>query len=386
MKKRFKSLLINFSVVFITTLIMLFILEIALRIFGNQGMYTLAQYPREMFDYSQVTLMRPGFKGAFPRSELKGKISINSKGMRDVERSYEKNGSFRILGIGDSFPFGHGVELEESYLYLFEQNLKTQISRNIEVIKAGVPGTGPQEHLNVLLNEGLKYEPDMLIFSFFTGNDIDDIVLPSQVVSETTAPAASMAPEQSQTAPKSTTHYKDFLRRNIHLYSFVVDRLKSIPALQSFLQKKGIASGLIGSYVIDVLKKEYDNDYDLKWAEAYRVFDSVRHTVEHAIILIVPTREQVDDERRAKALRQLGYAPETIDIYKPNRLLKAYCDTHNIMCIDLLDVFRERHAAQNKPLYFEIDPHFNAAGHLLASEVLYTMLADTVKTLLTKPF
>ncbi|MDD3876172.1 MAG: hypothetical protein PHT69_06095 [Bacteroidales bacterium] len=386
MKKKLKNFVINISVLLLTFIIILVLLEVGLRIFGNQGMYTLAQYPKEMFDNSRVTLMSPNFEGAFPKSELKGVIKINSKGLRDTERPYEKNGKFRILGLGDSFPFGHGVELEESYLSIFEKLLNERVSPEIEIIKAGIPGTGPQKFLEVLTEEGMKYDPDMVILSFFVGNDIDDIELKPQHNVDTTSAENNEQPvseikENQSVENKSTTHYKDFLRRHVHLYSFIVDRLKSIPVIQTFLQKNGIASGLIGSYVIDILKKDYTHDYELKWAETFRVLDSVRTKVENIVILIVPTREQVDDERREKALKQLGYLPENIDIYKPNKILKQYCLENQIICIDMLETFRNTYIQTKKTLYFEIDPHFNTDGHKLASDILFEALSDTIRSM-----
>ena len=46
-----------------------------------------------------------------------GSININSHGLRDRERKWEKpEGTRRILGIGDSFTFGYQVDSKDSYL------------------------------------------------------------------------------------------------------------------------------------------------------------------------------------------------------------------------------------------------------------------------------
>jgi len=389
--KKIKTFIINILLSFFSIFIVLLFFEIIIRIFGNQGLYSLAQYPYEMFDYSRVTMMRPHFEGQFPKSEIQGNIKINTQGIRDYERSYEKASHFRILGLGDSFCFGHGVELEDTYLTLFENKLRKEFGSNMEVVKAGVPGTGPQTYLNVMAQEGIKYEPDIVIVSFFVGNDINDIKLSnhkqndidleSKVKQDVSENKTNIKKTGSNNS-KSTTYIKDFLRRHVHLYSFVVDRLKTNPFIQSFLQKKNIASGLIGSYVIDVLKKDYDDIYLRKWEETYTVFDSIISLSPNTAILIIPTREQVNDTRREKALKQLGYKSEDIDIYKPNNLLKAYCKNRNIYCIDLLDAFRNTYQKTEKSLYFKIDPHFNTLGHELAAEVLFTHIIHKIEHLL----
>lgn len=383
-----KNILLNSLVSFVSLLIVLVLAEIGLRIFGNQAMYTLAQYPREMFDYSQPTKLNPGFEGAFPRSELRGRISINSQGLRDYQRSYEKGNVFRILGLGDSFPFGHGVEVEESYLSILEKKLQNYFSDSMEVVKAGIPGTGPQTYYRVMKKEGVRYEPDMVLVSFFVGNDINDITLPREktiAVNDSASPQAQPAQAAiSHEETASITATKDFLRRHVHLYSFVVDRLKANPHIRNFLQEKNIASGLIGSYVIDVLKKDYNDIYERKWLVAYDMLDSIAALSPQTVLVIVPTREQVEDKRRTEALRQLGYDSESIDIYKPNNLLKQYCAQRGILCIDLLDIFRETYKETGQRLYFQIDPHFNAEGHKVAAEKLYKKLIREIGESLEK--
>lgn len=374
--KILKNILKNLLLVLISIFFTLLILEILLRIFGHQGMYTVSQYPKEMFCDSFPTRLCPNYEGNFPKSEISGHIKINSKGLRDVEHTYEKKGTFRILGLGDSFVFGHGVEYEESFLTVLEDKLNKNFTDSIEIIKAGTPGTGPQAYLNILEKEGVKYSPDMVLVCIFTGNDINDIRLAA------TPPSVSDSIEikahgQHKQVPvtlkdeKSTTATKDFLRRHVHLYSFIVDRLKSIPAFRSFLQKNNMASGLIGSYVIDILKKDYSEEYKAKWEEAFSTLKKMKELNSNLIISIIPSREQIDSLRLGKALAQLGYNKDDIDIEHPNRLIKEFCDANGLLCIDMLPAFRK---AAGQQLYFEIDPHFNKEGHKLAADIIYDEL------------
>lgn len=374
--KILKNILKNLLLIFISIFFTLFILEILLRIFGHQGMYTVSQYPKEMFCDSFPTHLCPNYEGNFPKSEISGHIKINSKGLRDVEHTYEKKGTFRILGLGDSFVFGHGVEYNESFLTVLEDKLNKNFTDSIEIIKAGTPGIGPQAYLNILEKEGLKYSPDMVLVCIFIGNDINDIRLsasPPSVSDSIRIKAPDQHKQVSATVKegKSTTAIKDFLRRHVHLYSFVVDRLKSIPSISRFLQMNNLASGLIGGYVIDILKKDYSNEYKAKWDEAFNSLMKMKELNSNMIICIIPSREQIDSLRLSKALAQLGYNKEDIDIEHPNRLIKEFCVANGLLCIDMLPSFRK---ASGKQLYFEIDPHFNKEGHKLAADVIYNEL------------
>jgi len=374
--KVLKSFLLNTLLVLMSTAFIIFIAEVFVRVLFNQQAYTVSLYPKALFDYSSPTNLSPEFKGQFPKSEVSGNILINSKGLRDHERPYEKRNIVRILGLGDSFAFGHGVEFEESFLYILEENLQSIYGQHIEVIKAGTPGIGPQKYLSILKSEGLKYSPDVVLVCIFIGNDINDIAVSNIKSAETKNTTAIKNTEVTNTLrkDKEVNNLKTYLRRNIHLYSFIVDRIKTIPIFRETLQKTGIGSGLIGTYVIDVLKKEYTHDYLAKWDEAFNVLTEIHELSDSLIVVLIPTREQVYPDRLEKAVKQLGYSMDDIDIMHPNNKLIRFCELNNIRCIDLLPYFSEN--ATNKMLYFDIDPHFNVTGNKLAADILTKKISE----------
>ncbi|MGC2108191.1 MAG: SGNH/GDSL hydrolase family protein [Candidatus Korobacteraceae bacterium] len=91
-------------------------------------------------------------------------IAINSKGLRDVEHTYEKPpGVYRIVVIGDSFVFGAGgVEPAKRFADILQASTK-----NTEVINMGVPAYGTDQEYLYLANEGLRYHPDLVLVCAF---------------------------------------------------------------------------------------------------------------------------------------------------------------------------------------------------------------------------
>ncbi len=95
----------------------------------------------------------------------------NSQGWRDVDHNFEKpQGVIRILVVGDSVTFGRGVPVDKLYSRVLEQLLK-QSGYNAEVISMGYGGWGTDQELEALINEGVRYSPDIVI-SQFTSNDL----------------------------------------------------------------------------------------------------------------------------------------------------------------------------------------------------------------------
>ncbi len=98
---------------------------------------------------------------------------MNSQCWRDVEHQFEKPDSVtRLLFLGDSNTFGV-VHFDDLYTRQVERLLSKGGMRDIEVISIGVGGWGTDHVLEALLNEGLRYDPDVVIYQF-CGNDITD--------------------------------------------------------------------------------------------------------------------------------------------------------------------------------------------------------------------
>lgn len=75
--------------------------------------------------------------------------------------------SFRIISLGDSFTQGIMVETEESYPERLEEFLRYEDfpwTRQVEVLNFGVGGYDIEYSVNKLRVQGIKYNPDLLIW------------------------------------------------------------------------------------------------------------------------------------------------------------------------------------------------------------------------------
>ena len=92
------------------------------------------QQPSNVLGFTLV----PNFEG---RGPLDVPIKTNAQGFRDDgDHSWTKPpGVIRILGLGDSFTFGWGVLMEETFLKKLESRLVTLTGLNIETINTGIP-------------------------------------------------------------------------------------------------------------------------------------------------------------------------------------------------------------------------------------------------------
>jgi lysophospholipase L1-like esterase len=144
--------------------------ELALLAFGLSAALVLAEATvrlgglaeRRATGYAPVTT---GARAALPR---------NSRGFRDRERTLAKpQGVRRVVCLGDSFTWGHGIEYGDAYPQRLERALPDRLGGAWEVVNLAMPAMGTVDALGVLEREGLAYGPDLLLLGFVL-NDAED--------------------------------------------------------------------------------------------------------------------------------------------------------------------------------------------------------------------
>ena len=133
-------------------------------------------------DPSRLQRLAPGYRGWFGGVP----VTINQLGFRDHrEYALEKSPrTFRILVLGDSVTFGDGSVFEHTYPFLLEQKLKAwRPDIDWQVWNAAVPGYNTSQELAHLLDEGPRFQPDLVIVGFFENDFIGNYAVRAPGVS-----------------------------------------------------------------------------------------------------------------------------------------------------------------------------------------------------------
>jgi len=114
------------------------------------------------------------FKGVQSNPEFTIDIRINSDGYRCkwlLDELKKEKEALKILGIGDSFTFGFGVQEEQCYLSLLEKYLNEKKDRRYIVYNAAVSGFSFKEYCKFLES----FRENLVHFDFITiGVTIND--------------------------------------------------------------------------------------------------------------------------------------------------------------------------------------------------------------------
>ncbi len=92
-------------------------------------------------------------------------VDINSDGLRDREYPVSRGDEYRIIFLGDSLTFGWGVEQEDTFQYILEENLNAH--RPTEIINFGTGNYNTEQEVNLFIEKGLKYGPDKVVVFYF---------------------------------------------------------------------------------------------------------------------------------------------------------------------------------------------------------------------------
>lgn len=126
-------------------------------------------YPRYLYigDPHTGYRLRPDFSGRLQHTDFDVGITINSLGFRDSETENTEK-KFRLVGLGDSATMGWGVEAEDTFWSLVEEQVP-----NVETVNMGVSGMGTIHQRALYVNYGRQLNPDLVVL-LFNVNDVDD--------------------------------------------------------------------------------------------------------------------------------------------------------------------------------------------------------------------
>ena len=125
-------------------------------------------------------VLRPNFTqlfdGQVARLSRVTTVRINNDGFRD-NTDYDLTTpphTIRMIALGDSYTWGWGMEIGESWPKILEQRLNQETSGvSYEVLNFAVPGYNTAQEVALYLKKGKKYSPDYLLIGVLS-NDLED--------------------------------------------------------------------------------------------------------------------------------------------------------------------------------------------------------------------
>lgn len=301
--------------------------------------------PSDVFGHQLIR----NFEGFGP---LEVPVKINSHGFRDIEHGLEKPpNTIRILGLGDSFTFGWGVEQSKTFLKQLEPLLQARTGKTIETMNAGVPGWGLNQYFILLKGFGLSYAPDFVVLAYYA----DDL----------TGELAEAIPANE--SYRNVSRYQGGVLHHSRLFNFMKAvsnwvRQKNRPTRVDYLYNEDARRALLvdrPNYLMT--QDERSPHYEALLGEHLKRLRTLAE--EHGAILVVM------------------YVPDIAQLYHPevqyiNQSLARLTNLQGIPFVDMTSMFEQ--AKHPKAYYlWPRDPHTNAEGHRAMAEALAKLICDS---------
>lgn len=338
--------------------------ELLARIRYNPG----AIAARRLFEYDseKVYRLRPGYEGSFAGVPVR----TNSRGYRDREFSATPApGVHRILAIGDSVTFGHGVPAEETFPKKLEARLAAlEPGERFEVVNTAAPGNAPfQEYVD--LERGLDLEPGAVIVQF----TLNDVIEPYRKYRR----FGGSGYDYHMVSDVGAAH--EFMTSHSALYLLLSDiiRVARLGAVSASAQRRAAQREEL--YSVESLVKRKDDPairraWDLTLADSARMVERCRSARIACIWIVTPFRFQ-------HTLAASGDEPQAV--------MRRFAEEHRLPFVDVLPELRARaerawrstgtHPSvaageasyqQVWSTYFMDDDHLTPLGHELVADLL----------------
>lgn len=362
--------------------------EAALRFLYPMGAYPVDGY-MTMAHAVGIEVMSPRLDRLRPSASGEWapvRLVANAHGFRTRPFAPRRPGVRRVVVIGDSFMGGWEVEADD----VFAARLERLLGDRVEVFNLGLGSQGPREYLTLLEEVALPLEPDLILLSVFTGNDVRAVKehvpltdLRSRLMHRIRIVSflrhVGLGPEWSVGRPLDpggapVTPYRRRFPGPAVLNYWADRSLKAAARLtgETALPAETFLCDRAEAIQIDLMHlSSLEDDTHPAWSptRSYlgRSIEAARRAGVPLLALVVPVVRQVHASARAEVGDAFG--PEVARIYEGDTVgekIRKYFEDAGVPAVNLLPDFRRRDAAGER-LYWRFDGHWTPAGHAAAA-------------------
>lgn len=282
-------------------------------------------------------------------------VRTDSGGWRD-----EPGESLEVLGLGDSFAFGWGVEEGEGLYRLLEQEWGR------DILNAAVPGTSAPDQAQLLASEFTDANPETVLLAFFVGNDFTEARIGGAKLFAVEGGRLRYVRSHPGWPAKALDELRSFR---------VLQLLRALQFRYGFLTNDGPARNW------DEWLRMFAKIH-LREGESSQLFGPAAGALETIAqwsrrrgadfhVIVIPRSWQIDEQELAGMLDALQIDATRLDLDRPQDFLAEWGAEQGVSVIDLLPAFRQ--AVADDPslrLHHTPDAHWTPVGHALAARTV----------------
>jgi len=374
-------------------------------------------FPDDYYLIQGLHLIFPkGSNEEFVSTDFRYRVSITSIGIRDKEISIPKDkDTYRILVFGDSYTYGWGVNIEDTWVRRLGHKIKME-GKNVETVNLGKPGADPLFYYELAKVAIPILEPDLILIALLQGDDLL-AVCGSEVKTTKDNIIFSVLNYLFPNISKSVRRYL--------MQKYIIEKMGRKPALINNAEKNQEAARNSAKEILLQLSEKERESFNTLDKEIRSAFLDglinpflISVAIKNPKVTITPLEESSSPmitpciEKLTQILKKIAAmgkktGAETVVVsipqgfyvnqyawenmkrlhfeVSPEMLTTENVDKHFILsaeraslpCFILTQEFREQ--KDNPELFFPIDGHPTPKGHQLISEILSKKLQEWLK-------
>ncbi len=312
-------------------------------------------YDRNLNDYLDVDLTDPRVRRRF----------YDEYGVIDMEETYhytpygvvtpcdrremrpgqlrpKPKGKIRLIAVGDSFTYGHGLKPGDPWPRQLESLLNEDGRDRFEVLNCGIGDTGVAETTRLVLETLLPLEPDALIYGWYLNDPI---------------PSPSYAEAQQEWMSRSRDEARHIPDRYVSVGWEKITGARRYCAIYDFVREK-LNQRYLGWKSIEWINGMYGAENEEGWSHSQELLGLVAKAL----------RERGAEVHVAVWPMMIGFGPD-YPLEPAHRAIAEVCSKLKIPCLDL----RETLATEgdvNKLILHPEDRHPSRLASRLAAEAI----------------
>jgi hypothetical protein len=319
-------------------------------------------------------------------------VALSSQGLRDRDYAPKQENEYRILMVGDSHTFGHGLSNEQTIPKVLEGLFaRESTEKKIAVINGGTQGYGVWQEADWLDEIGFSLEPDLVILQLFS-NDFNDSL--SKVGKSLNSDEWRRRLEMFRSQQLWHVKAERWLRERSHAYTlslrvtherpWVTTLLEKTPFITAELKREEVVDTEGRSWMFEFYLRDWTPPLEEAWGILKSDILAIRDACNNRHIAfaayMMPTCSSVfETDFWDKGITQSVHGAK-YQRGKAERVVEEFLTENSIASFSLMEVFATYDHANT--IYYEEDGHLRPIGAKVVAEHIKEFLMDEPQNIL----
>lgn len=302
---------------------------------------------------------RYGYVGPYVKEGVfSTRITIDPRGYREIAKP--RRSQHRVLVLGDSFTFGHGVNDHETWpARLAEYN------PNMEVLNSAVVGWGHDQQV-LCMRDLIKFDnPDLVIWGWSSADFPRNTMVYWRLRDATTGLDFAKPRYVLRDGKLELTNAKPVSPEHLDaaIAAYVAERKARGGALRRGLRKFRLFE--LSENAVDTINLKVEQ---LRLGEALLLegIHVARKSGKRIVLVHLPVQKWVHSKNPVTRLKR----------FLTEKMLKRVVETTGVEFVDCMPAFQALSGEKLDALFLPDDGHYTPAGHQLVADVVNTALEE----------